>query len=313
MAEPTIDIATDLAASAPARPIVVLGMHRSGTSAIAKTLLGLGAWMGSEQFVTRRTEHALVQDCNQRLLNGHGGHWSAAPELVDGWVSDPASSDVVADARVALRDLAGHGPAAWKDPRNAFTLPFWRSLLGGDPVAIIVYRHPLEVAASLAKRNDFGIGHSVALWEQYNRALLVSAAGLPVTSVAYSALALDPIRTLTAVRESLTEFGVDLPGTASDAASDVESDRRHHVFDTLPDEIVTPQQRALWGALCGLAPHDEHFTTPDLPEVHPASRELLAERRAAIAARRDADERATELRSRRALLRRLVGKSGRDA
>lgn len=284
-------------------PVVVLGMHRSGTSALAKVLRRLGLWMGTEPNVTRRTEHALAQECSQRLLNGFGGHWSAPPELPAGWTTDPVAIAVDSDARAAVADLSGHGPFAWKDPRTSLTFDFWRERLPGEPIAVISYRHPLEVAASLDKRNSFGPGHVVALWERYNQALLASAAGLRTIVVAYADLARDPVTTLAAVHRDLAAWGVHLDGTPEDAALGIEADRRHHVAEDLPDATTTPQQRALWDALCGLASVHERFEPPVLPTPHAASSELLAQRAASIRLQRDLDAARADWRSRRALVR----------
>lgn len=285
-------------------PIVILGMHRSGTSALAKSLRASGVWFGSEANITRRSEHALLQDCNQRILVALGGHWSA-PQLPDGWTTQAAIAPIAPLAAAALDDTRGHDAWAWKDPRTCLTLPYWRARLDGDPVVVVSYRHPLEVSASLATRNDFGTAHSLALWEVHNRGVLEHAAGLRTIVVSYAALAERPEATLAAVHDALRTFGVALPASAAEAASAVEPGRRHHVRDDLPDDEVTPQQAELWHALCALPAVSERFVPPRLGPEHAASKELLGQRAATIRLQRDHDELARQLRGRRDLLRAL--------
>lgn len=300
-ARPESDGTERTGAASVSTPIVVLGMHRSGTSALAKVLGRLGVWMGSEPNVSRRTEHIPGQECNQSLLNDHGGHWSAPPDLAADWLTDAASTALLPQARAAVADLELEPRFAWKDPRTCITLPYWRMLFAGEPIAVISYRHPLEVAASLLKRNSFQPGHAHALWERYNRSLLNAATGLRTIVVAYADLAVDPVRTLAAVHESLASFGIVLPGDPAHAADGIEPDRRHHVFDELPDVTVTQQQRDLWDALRSLPKISTSFVAPRLSVPHAASTELLAQRALTIRLEREHQELQRRLRSRRAL------------
>jgi hypothetical protein len=293
-------------ATTPRAPIVVLGMHRSGTSALARSLRELGAWLGSERNITPRCEHALAQECNQAILNRLGGHWSAPVPMPEGWTSRPELAPIDADARAAVADLEQRAPAVWKDPRTCHTLAYWRERFALPPVAIVSYRHPLEVAASLDRRNHFGSGHVLALWESYNRALLASAAGLRCIVVAYADLATEPVATLTAVCDALAGYGYGFDRTPEQGAATVDADRRHHVFVDLPDDVATPQQRALWDALRALPAVSECFAPPGLPAPHPAAAELLASRAATIRCERDLAAAQATLRSRRALLGRLA-------
>jgi hypothetical protein len=281
-------------------------MHRSGTSALARSLRELGAWLGSPEHITRRSEHLLVQTCNQQILERLGGHWSAPPELEPGWTTRPEIAALHPEARAAVGDLALASPSLWKDPRTCLTLDFWRARLTVEPIVVVSYRHPLEVAASLERRNSFGPGHVVALWERYNRALLQSAAGLRCVVVAYADLVQEPEATLTSVCDRLGAFGVEFSRTPAEAAGAVDAERRHHVFAELPDDVTTPQQRALWDALGALPAESAAFVAPRLPEPHAASRELLSARAATIRTERELAEARADLRSRRALTRTLA-------
>ena len=165
---------------------------------------------------------------------------------------------------------------------------------------------PLEVAASLSTRNRFGVAHSTALWESYNRGLLRSANGYRTIVVPYSDLATSPIATLRGVLAQLSSWGVGLVGDAEAAANIVDLDRRHHVMDPLETAGLTPQQIDLWQQLQSLPRVSDSFVAPRLGSVHPASSELLAERAARLRLEREHVELTQKLRSKREMVRRLL-------
>ncbi len=287
-------------------PIVLLGMHRSGTSALARSLAALGAWMGSPEHISRRSEHALMQSCNQQVLAALGGHWSAPPPLEPGWSRRPEVRALEPAARRSLADFEGQRVFAWKDPRNALTFEMWCALLEAEPVVVIPYRHPLEVAASLARRNHFGTGLSCALWEVYNRAALRSAAGHRTVLVHYADLVAHPGATLRSLQDDLGALGVDLAGDPGAAAAEIDAARRHHVAEELAEDLVTPQQMRLWSALRAQPPVQQEFVTPALERPHVASSELIAARGAALGFASERLDLVLQLRSRKELARRLV-------
>ncbi|HMB72647.1 MAG TPA: sulfotransferase [Gammaproteobacteria bacterium] len=151
-------------------PIIVIGMHRSGTRALAQILERLGIFMGADQQAD--SESITFMSINEGILHQCGGFWSepmsahfllSQPEFVD-----TLAASVRATLAARLGDyvgrsglLSGAGGAAlpafgWKDPRNTFTLPVWRRVFPNARVIHIV-RHGVDVAASLARR------HSAAL------------------------------------------------------------------------------------------------------------------------------------------------------
>jgi hypothetical protein len=288
--------------------LVVLGMHRSGTSALARSIADLGAWTGSEAFITRRGEHQLMQDCNQEILKCLDGHWSAPPSLDAGWEHSAALAPLAESAAAALRDFDGHPVIAWKDPRNCFTLPYWRTKMVAEPIVMFIVRHPLEVAASLDKRNGFRPGHAAALWEAYNRAALRSMQGLRVSVVHYADLVAAPIETISRVLDDLRTFGVAMSETAERGIDRIDPNRRHHVADvSTPSTHLTSNQRELLDELQHLAPSSQAFSA-SIGESHPASHELLLERAKGIRLERELAGAHARLRSRRQALRRVFTK-----
>ena len=154
--------------------ILVLGMHRSGTSALAGALIRLGAAPPATLMTPLEAnplgywESRLFMDFHDRLLDAAGSAW-------DHWT--PFNADAIGfDHTAQLSDnferlLCGEfGDAplfVMKDPRICRFVPFWlRNLRAAniDAAAVIPLRSPLAVAQSLAARDGMGIPHALLLW-----------------------------------------------------------------------------------------------------------------------------------------------------
>lgn len=157
--------------AAPARVLAVLGMHRSGTSMLTGTLQEAGVFLGkvfSDPIRHNRKgllEPKAVLYMHEDLFRANGGSWSDPP-------ADPQWQPL----HIAVRDLfvdsmAGRPVWGFKDPRTLFTLDAWQAVLPGlEPVGI--FRHPLQVAQSLQRRNGFALDQGFAIWRRYNERLL---------------------------------------------------------------------------------------------------------------------------------------------
>jgi hypothetical protein len=148
-----------------ASPLVVIGMHRSGTRLLVDVLERLGVFMGADR--QGDAESVAFMLINEGILQQCGAFWSE-PMSAHFLLSQPAAADqLAAVARQALdaqleqyvgatawhRKAANEWPAfGWKDPRNTFTLPVWQRIFPGLRV-IHILRHGVDVAASLARRH----------------------------------------------------------------------------------------------------------------------------------------------------------------
>jgi len=159
---------------------VVLGMHRSGTSALAGMLAAAGvasAGPSVRNWDNARGHHealALVR-LNEAVLAASGGHWLCAPAEVR-W-----SAEHAAERDRLLGAMHGGRPALLKDPRTLLCLPFWRaSALPFHALGIV--RAPLAVARSLLAWRGIPLAEGLALWSAHNRALLAERerSGLPL-------------------------------------------------------------------------------------------------------------------------------------
>ena len=169
------------------RVICIIGMHRSGTSMVAQLLNLCGLDLGpSEQFLKPNEHNPLgyfENECisykiNDALLAHLGASWDNPPLVAEGWEHDPSLEPIVQEAKSVLKTFSKHSQWGWKDPRTTVLLPFWKSLIPNLRFVICV-RHPLEVAASLAKRDRIPIQKGVYLWNQYMQAAIRSTQGCP--------------------------------------------------------------------------------------------------------------------------------------
>ena len=169
---------SDPAASAQAparRAVVVLGMHRSGTSAVAGCLHRLGVDFGPRLMPATVDnargfyEHIDIVNLHDRLLLALGGSWDETRPLPPGWSLDEARTGSYREEllRLLRRDLPAAPLWGIKDPRLCRLLPWWEPVwaaTGTRPLFVIVRRRPGEVAASLARREGFSTAKSHLLW-----------------------------------------------------------------------------------------------------------------------------------------------------
>lgn len=153
--------------------IVILGMHRSGTSCLTGCLQQLGLHLGevsdfNEYNLKGNKEDDSIARLNEKILNHNGGSWRN-PKNKNTWTLE---HEIIRDE--ILNDYAKlPSPIGFKDPRMIFTLPFWQQkipnlkLLGS-------FRHPLNVAQSLYARKNIRIeiNDGLMLWSIYNSNLL---------------------------------------------------------------------------------------------------------------------------------------------
>ncbi len=178
-------------------PVLVIGMHRSGTSLVTRMLEALGLFAGADLEANHESRWFIGR--NEDVLRLAGATWDC-PAPIDALLADPARRARAAGrlrramrspARVrytGLRSLAGR-PWGWKDPRTTLTAPLWLDLFPEARVVHVV-RHGVDVAASLVHRNHteaprrrrrptstpFARGsrrgtleHGLSLWEDYVR------------------------------------------------------------------------------------------------------------------------------------------------
>ena len=156
-------------------PVAIAGMHRSGTSMVARLLNLCGVYLGTDSEVSSPTsgdnagyaEHRGFVDLNDEILEQLGGAWDKPPHVDDGWEHAPSLIPLRARAADLVQRFSGHDPWGWKDPRTSLTVPFWRDLVA-DCRVVVCLRNPLEVYRSLNARAFSSRAFTLELWQVYN-------------------------------------------------------------------------------------------------------------------------------------------------
>ncbi len=158
-----------LIAPSNSTPVIIAGMHRSGTSVLTTILDEIGLFVGRKY--DSNHEATFFVHLNNWLLRQAGAAWDH-PEAFKEFLKQ----DDLVEARIrqldhllqtpraieflglknylALGDIKNmSGPWGWKDPRNTFTLPLWLKIFPNAKL-LVIHRHGVDVAKSLATRAD---------------------------------------------------------------------------------------------------------------------------------------------------------------
>jgi hypothetical protein len=252
------------------RGVLVVGMHRSGTSAVARVLnlLGLPMCDASDLMPhlhgnpTGHWESQTLMRVNERLLAEIGARWNFVPDI-DGPVSAwHGLARHAAEARSTFLRLHPTTTWVWKDPRLCVLLPFWRTVLACDPPVVLVLRHPLEISASLAKRDRVPQWQTLLLWERSLRHALLGCAGAPLYVIHYSRLLADPLGTSHGLASFMQALG--LPARRDDDAvlDFLQPGLRHTVVQPYETDALNDTQERLLRVLLTIDGPYERFDEP---------------------------------------------------
>lgn len=202
-------------ASSGAPCIYVVGMHRSGTSAATGSIASLG-------IATTRPDDLLAGgDDNRKGFFESTTLIEVDNEVLDllrgAWHVPPLDRDVCRAVRrlgerasEAVASVFPDGAVVWKDPRVCLLLPFWRRVMTRPSGAVLVWRDPVEVAASLHARHGLGLEHGLALWHHYNRRALEGLTDMPVVVTGFVDLLDQPERFLADLAGLFRSLGLEL-------------------------------------------------------------------------------------------------------
>jgi hypothetical protein len=279
--------------------VFVLGMHRSGTSAVTRLVSLLGLQTPPQADLVQSTaknpkgywESETLVAFNERLLWAIDCDIGCPVVLEPGWENDQRLDPLRDDARAVVREIFPVAPWVWKDPRHCLAFAFWRSVLEVKPVVVLVNRNPLEITASaLRLRSEQGKIYALALWERYLRQALGQVSGLPVLVTNYSDVLSAPLDWCARAQAFLVDAGVPARSpTEQEVLSFIDTGLRHADFDrgdVVRDPDVSEAQRALFSALNELEGAHVGFSVHPLPAETPTTEALLRERRRALELKR---------------------------
>jgi hypothetical protein len=200
-------------ASSSARAVLVLGMHRSGTSAVTAALQALGVYLGDRTMQGNEFnpkgfyEDIDLAAVNNRLLADAGRAWDSfllpdfRAEYAESYVRELKSARDIVSSR-----FGGHPLWAFKDPRTSRLLSFWLDVLrteGCQPVLVATLRHPGSVADSLGARDRMPRVKALALWLFHQAESLDAVTRLGGVVVDYDDLIADPETALVSLAKFL--------------------------------------------------------------------------------------------------------------
>ena len=241
-------------ASRPA--LFVLGMHRSGTSAITGALRHCGVWVGEETELTdANVENPLgfwerrdMRDLCDQMLHSAGADWWKVANFDPNAIPRVTLAEQRRKFEKIVSELDKYQAWVIKEPRLCLLLPILRHYVK-NPVCIHIHRNPLEVARSLQTRNGFSISAGLALWEVYNLHALRASEGLPRISLSYESLMQHPVETLNALVKELDGLGGEHPIKPDSGLIErfIDLNLYHQrATDEETEDYLLPSQRALW-------------------------------------------------------------------
>ncbi len=268
------------------RRVVVLGMHRSGTSAVTRILNLLGlALCRQEDLYTEwdnpagHWESRSLIRMNERILRVCGGTWQRPPRLDPGWEKHDRVERLRGEARATFAMAYPSDEWVWKDPRTSLTFPFWQPLIGAAAV-LLVLRDPAAVAASLEHRDLLRSRVAAGLWERYMRSAMQVSAGLPVVVVRFDELIGDPAAGVAKLVRDFARVGVPLVGDQALACGSIKLELASRVDGHIK---LTRAQRRLVEVTDALPEVSSSFRTPRLPAESLRLRWMFAARWRALA------------------------------
>ena len=245
------------------RAILVLGMHRSGTSAITRVLSLLGADLPSELLEpvpgvneSGFWESAKLVRIHDRLLEAAGSAWDDPREFPAEFFETAEGAAFSDEILGVLEEDFSNSPLfVIKDPRICRIVPFWIKTLrrfGARTLPLLLNRNPLEVAASLAHRDDFDSSKSLNLWLRHVLDMEKATRGMTRTFMDYEALLRDWSKT---VDRSRADLAIDWPRSPEEVSQEIEEflspSLRHHsrtAIDMASDPAVSPWVSDAFGA-----------------------------------------------------------------
>jgi hypothetical protein len=206
---------------------MVVGMHRSGTSAITGVINLLGVPLGRADDIysagdnpSGHFESRQLCALNNTILNVFGGFDIAMPPMPRSWLESRRAAGLRPVMRATFDSVYQGERWLWKDPRTCLTLPLWRQVLD-DFCVVFVVRDAGPVMRSLHRREGFPLFYCYALWEDHNRRAVRALSGLPVVRVDFDSMLEDPLTQVKLLAEGLTSVGVQLNAEIGTAAASV--------------------------------------------------------------------------------------------
>ncbi|HWY81415.1 MAG TPA: hypothetical protein VNY10_05675 [Roseiarcus sp.] len=209
--------------------VVVLGMHRSGTSSAAGALVRLGAAAPHHLMAPNADnergywESPVILELNDAILTAGGSDWKDWRKFDLNKIDALKANAFRARAKEALAEEFGDvGSAVMKDPRMCRLMPFWGPVFADakwSVRALLPIRSPLEVGQSLYCRDGLSPAYGCLLWLRHVLDAEVETRGMARAVLDWPQFLGDRRKALTRVSE---QWGFIWPHWYEDAFSEVD-------------------------------------------------------------------------------------------
>lgn len=238
----------------PKTLVVVLGMHRSGTSAVAKSLQVLGVDLGDcleppAQDINAKGywEDIDIVRLNEQMLAACNLQWHSLKAFTEHDADFLCQQGFLLEATAMLRTKMQNIQCfGFKDPRTAKLLPFWQRVFAATQFEVkyvVAYRNPLSVADSLAKRDGFARAKSFLLVLDYLSSCFDVLQTAQSAFIDYDALMHMPMQQLEHLAQQLN-FSIDAQEAEIYCREFIDSSLRHSHYDKA-DLALAPEAISL--------------------------------------------------------------------
>jgi hypothetical protein len=237
------------------RAVLILGMHRSGASAVAGAVSLLGATapnrtLPSATNIPGFLESATIIAANDRILSASGDTWYNCLGFDSDELDAQARTNALTFIMVSVMAEFPNGHLLLiKDPRLCLLLDLWLPALHSMkilPSVLLVLRHPGEVIASLAQRDRLPAALIAALWLRHMLTAEYASRACPRQILPYALVLRDWRGWL---HRAGDEAAIAWPVTFNAATAQMDgllkADLRHHDTDT-PVQRSVEAPLGLW-------------------------------------------------------------------
>jgi hypothetical protein len=222
------------------KALFIIGMHRSGTSALTGALQTVGVDLGGKLYGGHKGindkgyfEHEGIADTNDVALAAMGSCWDDVLPKPDGWWKGENLAPYTDKIRKYLRNDFAKSPLwAVKDPRVCRLLPWWAGVMLEENIApgyVFIVRSPASVSRSLQRRDGFSEEKSSLLWALHYLEAERFSRNAKRTFVDFDRFLETPYETLRSIENNL---GITFPTPIEKAKPVLDrflsSDLRHH-------------------------------------------------------------------------------------
>lgn len=261
--------------SARAVGAAVLGMGRSGTSAVASVLVAAGFSAGRNGDLLEADhsnpagyfENNAIWRLNDEILVRLGGSWFDPPGEAALIAARPWAQEQLAAAFARLLEDAEGAPLALKDPRIGVMMALWKPVIAQRLHPLLVIRDPYEIALSLLRREAMPMAFGLAAWELHMTSVLAHLQGDVVTVAPYHELLRSPPFAAEIIGAITSHLADDRAERVNpNAAHEALRPDLHRCHATPGDhDQLTARQHELWRMLKALPAGDQTIDAP--PEV----------------------------------------------